>query len=234
MNIFRRIPYNPNMKSAVVYYRVSTDKQGESKLGLEAQKNSVEGFCRSRGMEITMEFTDVESGKVSTRKGLGEAIAETKRIDGVLVIAKLDRLSRNFMFIMALKESGVEFVACDMPDANTLTIGIMALMAQQERELISERTSAAIQAKLRRGEKWGNPQCLTQDGRKKGWESIRQKRLENENNRRAAELVETLAQQKLTLQEIAERLNRSGFRTSKGCQFQPTTVMRLRNFRASA
>jgi DNA invertase Pin-like site-specific DNA recombinase len=215
---------------AIAYYRVSTDKQGESGYGLEAQKSSVERYCKSAGLEIIGEHTDIESGKKNARPGLATAIQDAARTGSRLVIAKLDRLSRNFMFIMSLKESGVDFVACDMPEANTLTVGIMALMAQQEREMISARTSAALQAKIRRGEKLGTPRNFSEDGRKKGAETNRLKRRMNQANVRAAGVVKELSASGMTVAQIADWLNANGFRTARDCEFRPTTVARLVGF----
>ena len=128
--------------------RISTRSQGESGLGLEAQKAAVAGFVK--GM-IVAEFTEIEPGKNNHRVELATAIDRAKQEKAVLVIAKLDRLSRNASFIFTLRDSGVNFQCVDMPDANTLTIGICATLAQREWELISSRTKAALQAKIAQG-----------------------------------------------------------------------------------
>lgn len=138
----------------IAYYRVSTLRQGQSGLGLEAQRVAVRAYLNG---EPTTEFTEVESGKVNDRPKLEAAILECRLTGARLVIAKLDRLSRNAAFLLTLKDSGVQFVAADMPDANALTIGIMALMAQHEREAISQRTKAALAVAKSRGVKLGNP-----------------------------------------------------------------------------
>jgi DNA invertase Pin-like site-specific DNA recombinase len=137
--------------------RVSTDRQGKSGLGLEAQRKSVLDYLDGGRWELVAEFTEVESGKRSDRPELGKALASCKKHKAKLVIAKLDRLSRNLAFIAALMDSGVEFVAVDIPHANTLTIHILAAVAQHEREIISARTSAALQAAKARGKRLGNP-----------------------------------------------------------------------------
>jgi DNA invertase Pin-like site-specific DNA recombinase len=132
------------MSEFVAYYRVSTDKQGERGLGIEAQREAVGRAVRDG--EIVAEFTEVESGKKHTnRPELIAALKEAKRRRAVLVIAKLDRLARNVHFISGLMESGVEFIAADMPHASKLTVHIMAAFAEHEREAISERTKAALQ-----------------------------------------------------------------------------------------
>ena len=124
----------------VAYMRVSTQKQGRSGLGLDAQRVAIEEYARARDAEILQTHVEIESGRRSDRPELGKAIQIARLTGSVLVIAKLDRLSRNASFLLTLRDSGVRFVAADIPDANELTVGIMALVAQQEREAISRRT----------------------------------------------------------------------------------------------
>jgi DNA invertase Pin-like site-specific DNA recombinase len=131
-------------KKFVAYYRVSTDKQGERGLGMAAQAACVEAFVRSHDGKILASFREVESGKRNDRPQLDAAIDRSQALGATLLIAKLDRLSRNAAFLMKLQDTDVDFVACDMPDANRLTIGIMAVMAQHEREAISTRTKDAL------------------------------------------------------------------------------------------
>jgi hypothetical protein len=128
------------------YYRVSTAKQGRSGLGEAAQRAAVEAFCASRGWEKLEEYKEQESGKRNDRPELTKALHHAKVSGATLVIAKLDRLSRNVAFLAQLQEAGVDFVAADMPDANELTIHIMAAMAQAERKAISKRTKEALAA----------------------------------------------------------------------------------------
>jgi DNA invertase Pin-like site-specific DNA recombinase len=141
----------------VTYLRVSTARQGDSGLGLEAQRNAIQNYATARSASIVKEFVEVESGKNDARPQLAEALHLAKVTGSILVIAKLDRLSRNAAFLLTLRESGVKFIAADMPDANELTVGIMALVAQQEREAISKRTTEALKAAKARGTKLGNP-----------------------------------------------------------------------------
>jgi len=142
----------------VTYLRVSTSRQGDSGLGLEAQRNTIDSYATARNASIVKEFVEVESGKkTSNRPELAAALHLAKVTGSTLVIAKLDRLSRNAAFLLTLKDSGVKFIAADMPDANDLTVGVMALVAQQEREAISERTKLALKAYKARGGKLGNP-----------------------------------------------------------------------------
>ena len=140
----------------VAYYRVSTERQGKSGLGLEAQQAAVAGFINGDAVLIAS-FTEVESGKRSDRPELAKALEACRRQKARLVIAKLDRLSRNLAFIATLMESSVEFVAVDNPHANKLTVHILAAVAEHERAMISERTKAALAAAKRRGVRLGNP-----------------------------------------------------------------------------
>ena len=141
----------------VAYERVSTARQGLSGLGLEAQRKVIEDFAASRGAEVLARFTEVESGRKADRPELARALHLAKVTGATLVIAKLDRLSRNAAFLLALRDSGVRFLAVDMPEANDLTVGIMALVAQAEREAISRRTKEALAVAKARGVKLGNP-----------------------------------------------------------------------------
>ena len=139
------------------YLRVSTEKQGQSGLGLDAQRKAIEDYLNGGKWELLAEYVEIESGKRSDRPELAKALAHSKATGATLVIAKLDRLSRNVAFISNLMESGVEFVAADMPMANRLTVHVLAAVAEHEREMISQRTSAALAAAKARGAKLGNP-----------------------------------------------------------------------------
>ena len=141
----------------IAYYRVSTDKQGQSGLGLDAQRKAVMDFLNGGQWELVAEFTEIESGKCADRPELARALEACRRHKARLVIAKLDRLSRNVAFIATVMKSGAEFVAVDNPHANKLTVHILAAVAQHEREMISERTKAALQAAKARGKHLGNP-----------------------------------------------------------------------------
>ena len=208
----------------VAYYRVSTRAQGDSGLGLEGQRAAVANFVKG---PIVAEFTEVESGKNNQRVQLAAAIERAKKEGAVLVIAKLDRLSRNASFIFTLRDSGVNFQCVDMPDANTLTIGIFATLAQHERELISSRTKSALQAKLAQGATLGKPENLTDSARLKGTAATRRNALANQDNRRASSVAEMMHKAGKNYTQIAEHLNNTGFKTARGCEFQATQVMRL-------
>ena len=214
------------LQNHIAYYRVSTKQQGQSGLGLEAQRAQVLGFIGNQA-PLIREFIEVESGKRDSRPQLLEALAFAKQHKARLVIAKLDRLSRNAGFIFALKDSGVDFVCADMPDANTLTIGIFATLAQHERELIGERTRKALAAKKQQGFVLGSPQNLTLQAQQKGVAAIKLKAASNENNRRALLTIKGYLHQGKTLQQIADELNESGFRTAQGHLFQRVQVQRL-------
>ena len=139
----------------IAYFRVSTDRQGQSGLGLDAQRKGVMDYLNGGNWKLVDEYTEVESGKRIDRPELADALDACKREKAKLVIAKLDRLARNVHFISGLMESGVDFVAADMPEANKLTVHIMAAMAEYEREQISDRTKKALAAVKARGKKLG-------------------------------------------------------------------------------
>lgn len=214
------------MQKYVAYYRVSTKQQGESGLGLEAQKTMVKNFLKNDDVLIC-EYEEVESGKNNSRPQLLKAIEKSKSEGATLLIAKLDRLSRNAGFIFLLKDSNVDFKCCDMPEANSLTIGIMAVLAQEERELISKRTISALQELKAKGVKLGNPKNLTPDAQKMGSEAMRLKALSNENNRKATALIVSLRNAGKTYGKIADDLNINGFKTSRGCEFTSSQVLVL-------
>jgi len=147
----------PTALRFVSYERGSTARQGKSGLGLAAQRRAIDDSAVAKGAAIVGRFTEVESGRNPDRPELAKALHLAKVTGATLVIAKLDRLSRNAAFLLTLRDSGVRFLAVDMPEANDLTVGIMALMAQQEREAISKRTKEALAAAKARGAKLGNP-----------------------------------------------------------------------------
>ena len=211
-------------KRCVLYFRVSTEKQGRSGLGLDAQRTAV--ACCVSGAEVLGEFVEVESGRKSSRTQLAAALDLCKREGAELVIAKLDRLSRDVRTIFELRHSGVRFRACDLPEFNTLTLAIFAAFAQYESERISERTSAALAEKKTRTGEW-RKSPLTPELRAKGVETNRKKALENSNNRRAVFLLESLQGKGYTLQKKADLLNANEYRTSRGCKFTASSVRLL-------
>jgi DNA invertase Pin-like site-specific DNA recombinase len=215
------------MKQYIAYYRVSTQKQGVSGLGLEAQRAAVLNFIS--GAPLVAEYTEIESGKKNNREQLTAAIAHAKQIGATLVIAKLDRLSRNAGFIFNLRDSGVDFICADLPEANTLTIGIFAVMAQHEREMISKRTKEALAAKKQREPDWqaGTPANLTPEATRRSIVVRQQNALTDENNVKAAALAKSAREQGATLTDIAALLNKKGFKTRRGNMFIAKSVQRL-------
>ena len=213
------------MKKYVAYYRVSTAKQGISGLGLDAQRAAVATFIKEAPLQV--EFMEVESGKKNQRPKLADAIAAAKCHGATLVIAKLDRLSRNAGFIFALRDSGVDFVCCDIPDANTLTVGIFAVIAQHERETISKRTKDALQAKKAKGEKLGTPENLTEEVRMMGVQARQRNAREHSGSRQATALILSRRAQNVSFTQIAKELNNLNFVARRGGTFNQKQVQRL-------
>lgn len=213
----------------IAYYRVSTKKQGISGLGLEAQKSAVEKFTNDCTNCIVASYTDIESGKNNDRPELWKAIEHAKREELKLLIAKLDRLSRNAAFIFTLRDSKIDFVCADMPTANTVTIGIMAVLAQDERERISQRTKAALQELKKQGKTLGSPQNLTSAAITKGLQARKNNASKDENNKRATALIVSLKNAGKSFYEITKQLNDVGFKTRRNHQFQQVQVQRLYN-----
>lgn len=209
------------MRKYVAYYRVSTSKQGDSGLGLEAQRNEVMKYT---GGNVLAEFTDIASGKKSTRPELENAIAMAKQEKAVLIFAKLDRLSRDVEFIFSIRNAGVEIVCCDLPDLNTMTIGIFATMAQYERELISERTKKALAVKKAQGFALGTPSNLTDDAKARGRETNSRNAKESKANQTALIIARDHVKQGTSLQGIAESLNFLGIKTRRGGKWHKSAV----------
>lgn len=213
------------MAAFVAYYRVSTDRQGASGLGLDAQRAAVKGFVRD-GVVVD-EVTEVESGKKDKRPGLAKALYLAKKQGATLVVAKLDRLSRNAAFVMMLRDSGVPFVCADMPEANTLTIGLLAVIAQSEREAISARTKAALAETKKRGTKLGTPENLNDDARAASIATRRTQRQECTAWTTARLAAQSMRSAGATFRAIAAQLNDAGYLTRNGAAFGPKTVQRL-------
>ena len=146
----------------ISYLRVSTAKQEQSGLGLEGQRAAVEAWLNGGNWTLVEEVVEIESGKSHrNRPGLTKALDACRRYGAKLIISRLDRLSRDPVFLLSLRDAGIDFIAVDMPHANRMTVGVMALVAEQEREAISTRTKAALQAAKARGVKLGNPRPET-------------------------------------------------------------------------
>lgn len=208
-----------DMKTGYAYYRVSTERQGKSGLGLDAQQQAVRAFCQSNGYMLAGEFIEIESGKRNNRPVLGEALAVCKKRRATLLIAKLDRLGRNVGFITRLMEAKVDFKAVDNPDADKVVVHVMAVFAEHERDMISKRTKAALEAAKKRGVELGaNGKYVLS-------------RLNHENAVRFAEkmspVIEGLRQQGMnTIQAITDELNRRGVPTFRehNHRWHPATV----------
>ena len=205
----------------VAYYRVSTTKQGKSGLGLDAQRQTVTDFVNGHG-ELIAEFTEVESTR-NHRPELQNALVLCRRKKATLLLARLDRLARNVAFISNLMESKVDFVAADMPHANRLTIHILAAVAEHEREMISKRTKAALQAAKARGVKLGNPN--PKPASELGVKAIRGKSAEFRAT--VLPLIRELQQQGYGLRATAKELNRRKIPTARGGLWYAATVKNI-------
>ena len=206
------------MTEYIAYYRVSTSRQGASSLGLEAQREAVRRFIGERG-QLLAEFTEIESGRRhKNRPQLMAALDEVRKRRAVLVIAKLDRLARNVAFIANLMESSADFVAVDMPEANRLTLHMLAAVAEHERKAISTRTKDALAAAKERGTRLGNTRPL---------EALERANAAKNYPKPAPEVQRLMGQfqaQGKGLREIARELNRLAIRTPRGSQWYAKTV----------
>lgn len=213
-------------REAIAYYRVSTQRQAASGLGLEAQQATVTAYAKAAGLSITTDFVETETGtNKRARPKLAEALREAKARHAVLLIAKIDRLARCVRFVAELMDAGVDFVAVDMPDANRLTVHIIAALAEHEARLISVRTKDALGAAKRRGIRLGTPENLTRDAQIKGSQAMKAKAVTA--NRQASVLAQLLHKDGLSLREIARRLNEAGYFTRTSKPWGPVQVSRL-------
>jgi len=210
---------------AIAYYRVSTQKQGESGLGLEAQKSSVRAYAAQHCFEIVEAFVEVETGtSKKVRPEIQKALAAVKQTGAVLLIAQLDRLARSVAFTSALMESGVNFVAVDMPHVDNFTIHILAAVAEKEAQQISKRTKAALQAKRARDGEW-RVSMLTDEGRRRGREMQRHRAIAN--NAQATFAARMLRDAGHSYRAIARQLNENAYRTPLGKPFRAMQVKRM-------
>ncbi|MEX3853697.1 recombinase family protein [Paraburkholderia sp. BR10923] len=208
----------------IAYYRVSTLQQGQSGLGLEAQQSAVHAYLNGGAWELLAEFTEVETGKganaLGRRPRLAEALSVAKKLKATLVIAKLDRLARNVHFISGLIETGVEFVAADMPQANKVMMHMHAVMSEWERDQISARTKAALAAARERGVKLGNPQNLTANIEE------RQEAADAFANKLRG-LVDGMKARGLSQRAMVAELNNLGIKTSRGAEWSLIQLQRV-------
>ncbi len=220
----------------VAYYRVSTARQGRSGLGLEAQQIAVQSYLNGIAGRILKAFTEVESGKRDNRPELQSAIRHAKVTGARLIIAKMDRLSRNAAFLLALRDSGVQFVAVDLPNADQTVVGIMAVIAQREREVIAQRTRDALAvARMRlakEGLTLGNPNGAAALRRARKGNDAAVASIIERANRRAEDLREVLADIEssgtTSSSAIATELNSREIEAPRGGQWHPSGVARLR------
>ena len=211
-------------QKAVSYLRVSTVRQGESGLGLEAQRDSVERYLAGIGATLVQEFEEVETGKGSNalakRPQLRDAIALAKKHKAILVIAKLDRLARNVHFISGLMETGIEFRCCDFPTADRTMLHMYAVMAEHEGRRISQRVSDALQAKKRRGEVVGNAASLVPTN---GVRSTQAAAFAD----KLRPTLESFVAEGMTQRAIADRLNELGVKTARGGEWSLMQLQRV-------
>jgi len=212
----------------ISYLRVSTDRQGKSGLGLEAQRTAVADYLNGGNWSVVKEFVEVESGKRDDRPVLAEAIKGCRVYGAKLVIAKLDRLSRDAHFLLGLEKAGVDFVCADMPNANRLTVGIMAMVADEERKMISKRTKEALAAAKKRGTKLGGFRGVVPNKKAR---AMAVEALQARANAKAADLAPIIkdlqASGKTSLRAIAEGLNEAGIPTARGGEWSSVQVMRM-------
>jgi DNA invertase Pin-like site-specific DNA recombinase len=207
--------------------RVSTQRQGRSGLGLEAQREAVQRFVADRAGKTIAEFVEVDSGKRNDRPQLDKAIRQCRLTGATLVVAKLDRLSRNAAFLLTLRDSGVSFIAADLPEANTMTVGVMAVVAQHEAEAISKRTKEALEAARNRGKVLGgvrvNAPDITAFGEKAN-RAVAEKARQDAELRR--DVLESLVHERISMNAMAARLNEASVRTARGGAWTATAVKR--------
>lgn len=209
----------------ISYLRVSTTHQGASGLGLDAQREIIRSYLQ--GQSPIAEFVEVESGRKSDRPKLQEALTLCRKEKATLIVAKLDRLSRNVAFTSKLLESDVEIKFCDFPEANRLVLHIISSIAEYEANLIRTRTKQALEAKRARGEPLGKPENFINNQEKAichSRETNQAKASANANNKRAVAMLKILVSKTTNLSEMARVLNNEGFLTSRGKQFTAQQV----------
>jgi DNA invertase Pin-like site-specific DNA recombinase len=216
------------MRKFVGYFRVSTAEQGKSGLGLESQRTLVNNYIENNKGILMESFTEIETGTAKRKRTeIYKAIDYAKKNNAVLVIAKIDRLARNVYFVSSLMETGVEFVACDLPQATNFTIHLYAALAEMEAKLISERTKNALAEKMKQGFKLGSPKNLTEEAKKKGLEVIKQKAINNKANIQSTALIIEYRTKGYSYDKIAIALNQLNFGTANGKLHNSTSIHRL-------
>jgi DNA invertase Pin-like site-specific DNA recombinase len=214
----------PHSGKWVAYYRCSTDRQGESKLGLDAQRKLVLDYLNGGNWTLAAEFTEIESGKRNDRPQLAAALAMARKLRAKLIVAKLDRLARNVGFISLLMDSGVEFIAADMPHANKVTLQMLSVFAEYERDLISERTRQALAQAKARGTILGGPKRLEASALGVATNKAKAERF-------AANVLpiirEIQASGVTTLRGVARALDARGVQSARGAPWSPEAVSNI-------
>jgi len=212
---------------------VSTQKQGQSGLGLDAQKQAVSEFLSQFGGEVIAEFVEVESGKRADRPEFTKAADYAELANATVLVAKLDRLSRDLHFITNLQKQGIKFKLCDLPEIDQLTIHILAAMAEHEARMISMRTKQALQVAKARGVILGNPQLDAQRNRDVSAANSERVQKQQYWQTKILKVITHLenTENLSTCQAIADALNDRGLKTSRGSQFSVPIVSRLRRQR---
>jgi len=210
----------------ISYIRVSTNKQEDTGLGIDDQKRTIERFLK-KDDSIINEYIEIESGRNPNRPKVKQAIEECKKTGATLLIARLDRLARSVSFTSLLQDTKVPFLAIDIPGASHLIINIFSAMAQNEAENISKNTRAALASLKRNGVVLGKPENFSDEGRLKGAAAMNKNAKDNLHNRRAYPLAEALIENKMTLRQVADKLNKSGYTTPRGCEYTATSVKNL-------
>ncbi len=217
----------------IAYFRVSTQKQGQSGLGLDAQKQAVSEFLSQFGGEVIAEFVEVESGKRADRPEFTKAADYAELANATVLVAKLDRLSRDLHFITSLQKQGIKFKLCDLPEIDQLTIHILAAMAEHEARMISMRTKQALQVAKARGVILGNPQLDAQRNRDVSAANSERVQKQQDWQTKILKVITHLenTENLSTCQAIADALNSRGLTTSRGAQFSVPIVSRIRRQR---
>jgi DNA invertase Pin-like site-specific DNA recombinase len=217
---------NKTAKRLIGYVRVSTARQGRSGLGIEAQRDALRHFARSEGFRIAAEYVEQETGKgsdaLSRRPRLADALKEAKRLDCAVIVAKLDRLSRDVHFISGLMAERVPFIVAELgPDVDPFLLHIYAALAEKERKLISVRTSDALKSAKRRGIRLGNPKIA--DAQRAAVKAVG--KTADAYARAIYPIINKIrASGAISLREIADALNARGIATPRGAQWHPTSV----------
>jgi len=221
---------NISKQRYVAYFRVSTQKQGRSGLGLDAQKQAVSDYLQQFGGELVAEFMEVESGKRPDRPEFTKAADYAELSNATLLVAKLDRLSRDLHFVTSLQKRGIKFKLCDLPEIDNLTIHILAAMAEHEARMISVRTKQAMQEAKKRGVVLGNPKLTIQRNRVVISANRKRTTAQYQWQSKIIKVIEHLEQTEgfTTCKALADELNKRGLETARGGQFSVQIVSRIR------